>query len=531
MVQSHRSIPGPGFSDESGVLSMHVSESRTDADRAELTERAARGGARSRREFFSGAGLGAFWAAVLRFGPEARAATPPVSADIEPNSLLTKLVRRITQGYTGVEMALANSLGYSGYLEHHLNYAAIDDTQVEQMVAGLPTISMLPYQLYAQTPGVIQAQLILATIWRSVYSRRQLYQRMVEFWTDHFNIDITQDPPRFLKTVDDRDVIRPHALGTFPALLSASAHSPAMLTYLDNDRSIVGNPNENYARELMELHSLGVDGGYTQQDVQEVARCFTGWGLFNRSTQQQNSGLFRFNPAQHDNGQKLVLGNIIPAGGGQQDGETVLSILGAHPSTANFISKKLCRWFFGEDAPAELIGAVASTYTATAGDIRAMIRTVLAPNVLADARPRYKRPYHQFVSAMRAVPTTIGANVNALRNQLNAAGHQPFYWGPPDGYPDTLEYWSGLILPRWNFGAALMAGTVTGVTVDFNTFLAGLNTAQQVADKIDTELFGGEMDPVQKDAVRQYMLPDPPTLNEKREAIGLAMASPGFQWY
>jgi uncharacterized protein (DUF1800 family) len=360
-------------------------------------------------------------------------------------------------------------------------------------------------------------------------SKRQLSERMVEFWTDHFNIDILNGDDRYLKTVDDRDVIRAHALGGFPALLDASAHSPAMLLYLDNHVSVVGNPNENYARELMELHTMGADGGYTQQDVAEVARCFTGWGLFFR-TGQPNAGTFRFNAAQHDNNQKTVLGNIIPAGGGINDGLTVLSILVNHPSTARYVSKKLCRWLLGENTPQSIVDSVAATYTATSGDIKAMIRTALTPNFLADAAPRYKRPFHHMVSALRALPSSI-VTTTALRTQLEASGHRPFTWGTPDGYPDSLQYWSGLILPRWNFGASLMQNQYNGLSVNIATLFSGLTTAQQMADRINTSMFGGEMPPAERDRIRDYLLPDSPTESRRREAVGLAIAAPGFQWY
>ncbi|HLP85206.1 MAG TPA: DUF1800 family protein, partial [Phycisphaerales bacterium] len=182
-----------------------------------------------------------------------------VKGDVDPSSLLEKLVDRITFGVTPEELTLARQLGYQGYLEYHLNHLAIDDSAMDTRLAALTTLTMTYPQLLTQTFGFVRNELTEATLVRAVFSKRQLFERMVELWTDHFNIEIAT--VQYYKTADDRDVIRPNALGTFPNLLNASARSPAMLYYLNNDVSTAANPNENYARELMELHTLGVDGG------------------------------------------------------------------------------------------------------------------------------------------------------------------------------------------------------------------------------------------------------------------------------
>jgi uncharacterized protein (DUF1800 family) len=330
-------------------------------------------------------------------------------------------------------------------------------------------------------------------------------------------------------------VIRANALGSFPAMLSASAHSPAMLYYLNNNLSTAGNPNENYARELMELHTLGVDGGYTQQDVQEVARCFTGWTFYG-ANQGALSWTFRFNSGVHDNGAKTVLGNNIPAGGGINDGVMVLNILATHPSTANFIATKLCKRFWSETPDAGLVSAVAATYTSTNGDITSMVRT-LFNYVLTNydpannlPPPKYKRPFHVMSSALRATNTTI-TTTTALRTQLSAAGHAPFAWVSPDGYPDRLDAWVGLILPRWNLAASLLNGNIAGSTVDINAFLNGASTPQTIADQIDLQLFGGFMPSNEKDKIVQFLQHASITTARKRDAVGLAISAPSYQWY
>jgi uncharacterized protein (DUF1800 family) len=485
----------------------------------------------TRRDLLAlGSFASAFWGARV-----ASAAPPDTPADVDPSSLLVRLVGRCTMGITEAEVNLAQSLGYEGYLERHLDYTAIDDSAVETRLANqtlYPTLTMTYQQMLTVQAGQCANECMEAAIIRNVFSTRQLFERMVEFWTDHFNIDITGEVENRFKAIDDRDVIRPNALGTFPALLSASAHSPAMLYYLNNDVSTAGNPNENYARELMELHTLGVDGGYTQQDVREVARCFTGWRFY-RDNAGAQAGTFRYDSTVHDTGQKTVLGNIIPArsaAAGLQDGIDVLNILVNHPSTASYVSGKLCRWLLGPDVPSGVIQSVAGAYTATGGDIRAMVRAALRPNHLAAASLKYKRPWHQFISAMRAVPTTI-TSTTVIRSRLVAAGNARFAWPTPDGYPDALDFWVGLVMPRWNFGADLMNSGIAGVSVDTAAFFSGLTTADQMANKINTAMFGGEMPAAERNRIRDYLLPNTPTLSRQREALGLAMGAPSFQWY
>jgi uncharacterized protein (DUF1800 family) len=316
-------------------------------------------------------------------------------------------------------------------------------------------------------------------------------------------------------------------------MLSASAHSPCMLDYLNNDTNTASAPNENYARELMELHTLGVDGGYTQQDVQQVARCFTGWTYFGGSTTPSSLRYtFRFQASNHDNGQKIVLGNIIPAGGGQQDGETVLQILAAHPSTARFIATKLLRHFWGDSPPPSLVGSVAQMYASTQGDIRSMLRVILSQYITPAAQPKLKRPFHHMVSGLRALNAVVSTPGN-LQTQMVSSGHSPFNWQPPDGYPDTVAAWSGLLLPRWNFGASLLNSQFTGVTVDTVALTAGLPaplTAASVVARINSLMFGGSMPAAEQTSLTTYLLPNTPTAARIREAFGLAIGSPSFQW-
>lgn len=509
---------------------------------------------RSRRDMLRVVGLlGAGFAAAQ--ARPARAAPPDVSADIDPNSQVSRLVRRITFGYSTSEAATANALGYAGYLEQQLDPGSIaEDPALETSLAALTTLNMTLPELYVQngvSASVIINELIESKIRRAVFSKRQLFERMVEFWSDHFNIDINEDEQSVLKTVDDRSVIRPNALGTFGALVNASARSPAMLHYLNNDISTKNNPNENYGRELLELHSMSPASGYTQSDVREVARCFTGWTKYSGSTSNgANAGLFRYNHTNHDTAVKTLSpafdidGNftnpvVIPANQPQMaDAQRILDLVSRHPATAQFIAGKLCRRFVGENVSSGVIGAVAQTFLATNGDIKAMLRTMFAANILWDAELRFKRPFHLIASALRALPATISAT-SGLRTQLNRCGHMPFYWNPPDGYPDTVAYWSGSELPRWNFGASAPTSGVSGVTIDTSAATgvfsglatSGAGAAAAHVDRLNQRMFGGEMSVFDKARLQQYLGTGTISLTMQRDVIGLAIGCPSFQWY
>jgi uncharacterized protein (DUF1800 family) len=450
----------------------------------------------------------------------------------ESQDLIFNLVQRMTFGQTPSELNLATALGPTAYIEYHLNYEAIDDGPVEAMLAqpAYSTLYLKPYAYPTQSSTNVVNTLIRMMVLRAVYSNRQFYERMVEFWTDHFNIWVNQDGVQLLKTVDDREVIRPNALGNFGTMLKASAHSPAMSEYLNNNTNTAASPNENYARELMELHTLSVNGGYTQNDVHEVARCFTGWTYYSGAS-GANSYSFRYNPSVHDTGSKVVLGNTIPArsaAAGVQDADDVLNILIAHPSTAQFISKKLLARFWGENPPQNLIDMVAAAYTSTSGDIKAMMRVVLALVAAGTQIPKYKRPFHLLASILRILSANVAAP-GSLQTDLTLAGHLPMNWVSPDGYPDTLTYWVGGLLPRWNFAASLMNNQYSQVTVNEATVLAGATTPQAIVDRLNKLLFGGAMPATDQATVLAY-LGTAPSTTTKREAIGLAASSPAFQW-
>jgi uncharacterized protein (DUF1800 family) len=325
-----------------------------------------------------------------------------------------------------------------------------------------------------------------------MFSRRQLYEVMVEFWSDHFNIHLLNGLGPTLKPEDDIQVIRAHALGNFRDLLHASAKSPAMLFYLDNFFNQASAPNENYARELMELHTLGVDGGYTETDVKEVARCFTGWSIRFPGDPDGDYGTFVYLDSVHDDGAKLVLQNTIAAGGGQSDGEQVLDLLAAHPATARFIATKLCRRFISDSPDPASIDAVAAAFTQSAGDIRSTLRALFATAAFRNSADlKFCRPAEYLAGLVRALapdtpyPTDDGLLFFFAQSIM---GQLPFYWPTPDGYPDEQAYWAstGGMLNRWRLSFLSFAAVIPALAVIQIDYTGLLNGADTLAGIVDT---------------------------------------------
>ena len=359
-----------------------------------------------------------------------------------------------------------------------------------------------------KNPQMVITELQRAKLLRAVYSERQLNEVMVDFWENHFSIYGNKDATRWMMTAFDREAIRPYSLGRFRDLLGATAHSPAMLFYLDNWQSSLlreypatkdkpyrksGGINENYARELMELHTLGVGGGYTQKDVQEVARCFTGWGI----RKPNEEGLFVYNPNNHDNGEKTVLGVKIPAGGGISDGERVLDILAKNPATAKFIATKLARRFLGDDPPALVIDKAAKTFLATDGSITEMVRSIItspAFSSTANYRTKVKSPFEFVASALRATNAETDANRPVL-DWIGRMG-QPVYGRlTPDGYPDVSTEWlsNNDLLARLNFATALTMNQIKGTTLDATKLIGGETDPAKAANLVEKVMLIGEV--------------------------------------
>lgn len=442
-----------------------------------------------------------------------------------------RLARRITFGLNPAETLRATRLGYKGYLEYQLKDAALDNSAVEAVVAtNWPRVLQPSAQLVQVDQGQLYQQLTDATLYRQMNSPRQLFERMVEFWNDHFTIYFQK--VGYLQVADNRDVLRKHALGNFGTLLKASAHSPAMLAYLDNNVNRAGRANENYAREIMELHSLGVDGGYTQTDVAELARCLTGWTL-------NAQGAFTFTASLHDFNAKTVLGVAIPqratnSGQGQQDMEQMLDVLIEHPNTATFLATKLLKFFLRPDPSAAQVAAVASAYAKTGGDIKAMLRVVFTESWVTAAPAKFKRPHHLMISALRASGATISptaTTLSTLRSYLTQMGQVPFDYETPEGYSDRVEYWSGNVLPRWNVMSAIASAATGQFAVSDANFTRFGSTAAAILDSIDLLAFGGEMSARTRAELTTYLTAGTINATRIRETLALALSSSAFNWY
>ena len=329
--------------------------------------------------------------------------------------------------------------------------------------------------------NVVATDLTAGKLLRAIYSSHQLQELLVDFWFNHFNIFIGKGADHYLISSYERDVIRPRVYGKFYDLLLATAKSPAMLFYLDNWQSVgpQAEPlhpprprrakrglNENYGRELLELHTLGVDGGYTQKDVIEVARCFTGWTM----QPPRKGGEFAYIDRVHDKGEKIVLGHVIPAGGGIGDGLTVLNILAHHPATAHFISLELARKFVADDPPPALINRMAKTFLKTDGDLRQVMQTMLkSPEFWSQGafQAKVKTPFEMIVSAVRATNAAVDT-AYALGREIQRLGEPLYKKIEPTGYSNANTEWvsSAGLLDRMNFALALAQNHVGGVRVD-----------------------------------------------------------------
>jgi uncharacterized protein (DUF1800 family) len=411
-----------------------------------------------------------------RFERRQKSSDPPPSADDEMTALLTPdQIRGLRAGTAEERMATFETVAPWRQDEVLL---VLPQGIRQAMFPAAPPDLRRKIDLANGPVQVVAADLAEGKLLRAIYSNRQLEEVLTDFWFNHFNVYLDKGADRFLITAYERDVIRPRVLGKFRDLLEATAKSPAMLFYLDNWQSR-GNPapagrgkrpatglNENYGRELMELHTLGVDGGYTQHDVTEVARCFTGWTI----DRPGEGGPFTFNPRMHDQGEKTVLGVKIPAGGGIGDGEKVLDILARHPATARFISRKLAMRFVADDPPPALVERMAQTFLKTGGDLRAVMTTMLESKEFWSVgayRTKLKSPFEMVVSAVRAVNGDVDFASN-LVNQVAQIGEPLYRKQEPTGYSNSGKEWlnSAGLLARMNFSLNLIDNKVAGVKVD-----------------------------------------------------------------
>lgn len=493
----------------------------------------------SRRDFLKMSGAFAAWTALSACASqteEAPTLTPTTSVmpvvSLEGDALIVHTLKRISFGITPAMLDKARQIGIEAFMEEQISPETIPDDDIEKIMEQFTTLSMTPGERFKlEQRGLPIQELVAATLLRQWRSERQLFETMVDFWSDHFSIFIGKNFCRVLKTDDDMKVIRPNALGKFRDLLHASAHSPAMLVYLDQAGSRGEAPNENYARELMELHTIGVEEGYTHQDIVEVARALTGWTVSGPRTRRMEFGEYYFNPEIHDNGEKLVLGKSIPPGG-EDEGLTILDLLAAHPGAAQFISRKLARRFVSDSPPQTLVDSLAQIFTQTDGDIRALLRALFQSDEFkASVGQKFKRPLDFFVSALRVTDASIvRRGTRGLQDHLRLLGQVPFTWQPPNGFPDVQGYWattSGL-LGRWNFGNLLVSNQIPGVEVSLDSLTSDASSPEDIVDVLSLRFLG---EPLPADA--RSILVDFASAGDLDTVIpavaGLILGSPHFQ--
>ncbi|CAJ96932.1 DUF1800 domain-containing protein [Cupriavidus necator] len=456
----------------------------------------------------SGRGALAAWRAAAALALAAcLAACAQVPAEAGGSTAATDLrwLNTVTYGADQTTLGDLRRLGRKGFLDQQLTLPLADPPELAAVIAALPNlqadaaaqiqsardarqrIDALPDDSKQQARQALNAQgrEIVADaarrhLLRALYSPAQLREQMTWFWMNHFNVYSGKGQVRLLLADYEERAIRPHALGRFRDLLMASVTAPAMLVYLDNTQSSANRINENYARELMELHTMGVSGGpsgsrYTQQDVQELARVLTGVGVNLRGTPlprlpparaglYRSEGLFEFNPARHDFGAKMLLGQRIEPAGFDEVARAV-SILAREPATARFISAKLAAYFIADNPPPALVERMAQTFTYTDGDIAAVLRTLfLAPELdrqLAAPTRKFKDPMVYVVSSMRLAyegrPVT---NLRPVMNWLNQLGEPLYGHVAPDGYPSSESAWasSGQMVRRFEIARAIGSG-------------------------------------------------------------------------
>jgi uncharacterized protein (DUF1800 family) len=459
-----------------------------------------------------------------------------------------------------------------------------------------------------RSPQYLLGELVAAKLTRSVYSERQLEEVMTDFWYNHFNIFFGKNLDRYFVADYERNAIRPHVFGKFRDMLEATARHPAMLFYLDNATSVAAdsmnglaprqralldqlrrltpmqreeflrqrnmNPkqmdrllaqangqanrqrglNENYARELMELHTLGVDGGYTQKDVVEVARAFTGWQFTRPGPRSAQEVEFVFRPQLHDRGEKWVLGQKLAGGRGMEDGEQVLDLLARHPSTAKFLARKLVERFVSDSPDPAFVNELAHVFQTTDGDLRAVTRALFSSPRFYDARyqrTKIKTPFELVASAYRVTGAEVGFS-RATVATLRSFGHLPYSEPAPTGFPAASEDWvnSGAMLNRMNFGLALAANRLEGVRIEANgkatgtsvearvpvmlqQLMPGVNTAK-LQNTILTELkkpvvVAPEQANEMANRRNARNAPNAPVRDQAARALGLALGSPEFQ--
>jgi uncharacterized protein (DUF1800 family) len=521
----------------------------------------------------------------------APAGHPPQSGWSEDKQAV-HVLNRLAYGPSPASLSEVQQIGVDAWIDAQLHPDRVADTAVEAKLANFRSLHMstaerlAAYQPEAKLakergldpadpdtrakllealpmsalPRQMGLELVAAKLIRAAESRRQLQEVLLDFWFNHFNVAAQKGAVRWMLASYEEDALRPHLYGSFRELLGAVAHHPAMLFYLDNWTSTrdgfdmaalrkQGAPvtaqqaqvgklglNENYARELLELHTLGVDGGYTQADVREVARCFTGWGI----EKPRQVGTFAFHPKAHDSGEKHVLGQTIPAGGGMEDGERVLDMLAASPATAHFLARKLAQKFVADEPPKALVERLAQTYLSSHGDLTTVYLALFrSPEFWSDQafNGKTKTPLEFAISSVRALGGTTYGDA-ALVKAIDGMGEPLYRAQPPTGWPEVATPWvnAGALVTRINFALALTAGRIPGTEVPLPKDIPGESPSAAVNALARTVLHQPLSETTRATLLRAVghgendVMPDGETRPvDEAKVAGLLLGSPEFQ--
>ncbi len=497
-----------------------------------------------------------------------------IDQQLHPERIDDSAIEAFVKKYPTINQDQDELLGKYAEEQRQRRMAKSDDAVTTRLLTAADSTAMrLELRQRFSSRRQVITELQSSRVARAVASERQLEEVMTDFWENHFNIYAQKGAPEPYYLSDfDRNVIRPNVLGKFRDLIDSVAKSPAMLFYLDNARSMAdstrptlagagaarrprlrGMPqprnipqpqnipqrkraglNENYGRELLELHTLGVDGGYTQQDVINVARAFTGWTI----KPPEQGGGFIFRPQVHDAGEKIVLGHNLAAGRGVEDAEDVLDILARSPATARFISFKLARRFVSDSPSKALIDHAAQVYLKTDGDIREVLRSIItSPEFFSRQalRGKVKTPFEVVVSAARALDAQPDSTPRTA--QLIAYLGQPIFGHQaPNGWPETGESWmnTGAILNRINFGMAAASGRLPGMNIRGLPALDTIRNAsrERQVDAVVATILNGMVSPDTRAVLvsgEHPLLDKVPQPTGLQQIVGLALGSPEFQ--
>jgi uncharacterized protein (DUF1800 family) len=528
--------------------------------------------------------VGAILLCGLAVRPSAGQAPRPVGGAVtdasDERARVVHLLQRATYGPRAKDVAVATAQGSEPWLERQLHPERIDDSTLVARLESLKAVTLPLDELFEvyptprskrdrvgevdslerrrlqqemrdqglESPRRIGAELAAARLQRAVYSERQLEALMTDFWFNRFNVYWGKGLDRWLVPDYEREAIRPHVFGRFADMLSATARHPAMLFYLDNWRSIAPDSlrpagasgairelpegagfNENYARELLELHTLGIDGGYTQEDVVAAARALTGWSIAFRGEVPE----FRFRPALHDVGEKRFLDHALPAGRGIEDGEQLLEILARHPSTAEHVARDMVEAFVADEPPPALVERLSRVFLETDGDLREVTRTLFtAPEFYEPAvhGSKVKSPFELVASALRLTEAEVSP-FNLTAEYLHSAGEIPYGARDPIGYPETAEAWidGGAMLQRMSLALALAGDRTRGIEIDADELAQG-SGGSDVVDALTARLLPGGGSARVAEVVRADLAAGTADgASPAERALGLILGSPEFQ--